>query len=1208
VKPTSSEAATQRRLPSAFAVRYFVALALLGYASLPGQNSHGFLSQGLIQLCLVAYLALIALVHAWNRVRPIGEHLPQLLMALEMPGMAIGLPGDSFPGMPSQLVILIAMVDHGTRHGVRVYQQALAAGMGALAVAYGLRAWLVPNGIGFGEASVTLFMIALALYLWLLLAGRREVDDALEEAHRQMRVAVTATEIGIWTNDLVARRITWDENTYAIAGITPEQFSGSYEDYFALFDPDQARHIESEITAAVQERRACEFDARLSSKDGSTRYIGCRAQPIYDAAGKPLRVVGVSWDNTRQRLENEALRDYQTRLSLALRAANLGVWSADLRERRITWDENCYRIFGQERESFGGGFDDLLELIHPDDLPRVKEATVAAAERRAPYSVEYRVIRPGGSERNVVERAEFQFDETGQPARVVGVYLDTTEQRTSQEQLRSSEARFHNAFEHAPIGMALVSPDGHWIKVNRSTCDITGYAPHELLAKTFQDVTHPDDLEADLQLVDKLLRGEIKTYQMEKRYLHKRGHVIWVLLSVSLVRDSQGRPLHFVSQILDITDRKRSEEALREARDEALTAVNAKSEFLANMSHEIRTPMNAVIGMNEKLIDLGLTPMQREVAERVRYSAQSLLTVINDVLDFSKGEAGALELDIAPFELRRVVEGAMDMVAEQAHGKGLHLSLSWDRDVPPSLVGDAGRIHQVMTNLLSNALKFTHQGEIAVTVRTESIVRNEILLRIAVRDSGIGVSKTAQAKLFQPFSQADSSTTRKYGGTGLGLSISKRLVELMGGEIGVDSVVEQGSTFWFTARMIRNLDARPADRARLKGKRVLVIEDHAGTRDGIVADLLEWGMTVRTSPALGDALALLASEQIHYDFIIVDSAMLGMVHVEFARRLRQNPALASTRALVLRPRNVTDEAARAPRPELDAVISKPVREAVLYKSLLKLAGLVSEPAARPVPSGEIKKKDWRVLVAEDNPMNQEVVQHQLEKLGLQAEIVGNGEEVLDALQQREYDVIFMDCQMPVLDGYRAAMAIREREPLNRHAYIIAMTAHAMQGDREKCLASGMDDYLSKPTSVEMLRAALERYEQSLAPEPLAPPAIQDRPPMDPTRLLELARSQPSRLRRLVETYIQVTTSQLTQLRTATGNRAAEDIGRIAHQARGSSGVSGMNAMNDLFLRIESAASTADWTSVCGALDEADLQFTQARSFLRQLCAQDRESS
>src|SRR5262245_44697728 len=405
---------------------------------------------------------------------------------------------------------------------------------------------------------------------------------------------------------------------------------------------------------------------------------------------------------------------------------------------------------------------------------------------------------------------------------------DVTEQKRAEEELRESEERFRATFEQAAVGIAHVGLQGHWLRVNQKLCDIVGYTREELAERTFQDITHPDDLEADLAFVRQLLAGHISTYSMEKRYFHKDGSIVWIELTVSLVREPSGEPKYFISVVEDICAKKRAEVELRQAKEAAEAASRTKSNFLAAMSHEIRTPMNGIMGMTELALESNLTGQQREYLELVKKSADALLAVINEILDFSKIEAGKLELDHTPFSLREGIGDMLTVLAVRAHQKGLELACHIAPDVPDALIGDPGRLRQVLVNLVGNAIKFTEQGEVVVDVAAVGRHEGAVALRFAVRDTGTGIPADKLPSLFQPFVQLDGSLTRKYEGTGLGLAISSRLVEAMGGRITVETEPGQGSTFAFTVSLKRRPGTgEPAGPAQVRGLRVLVVDDNA---------------------------------------------------------------------------------------------------------------------------------------------------------------------------------------------------------------------------------------------------------------------------------------------------------------------------------------------------------------------------------------------
>jgi two-component system sensor histidine kinase/response regulator len=669
--------------------------------------------------------------------------------------------------------------------------------------------------------------------------------------------------------------------------------------------------------------------------------------------------------------------------------------------------------------------------------------------------------------------------------------------------LARSEERFRKLSESSPIGIFQTDASGKCLYTNPRWQSLTGLSLEESLGDGWSRGIHPEDRSRVFEEWGACAR-EGRPFDSEIRYQTPAGTVRVAHVRSGVVLDSSGGITEHIGSVLDITHRKQIEQEMLKTRDAAEAATRAKSEFLANMSHEIRTPMNGVIGMTGLLMDTSLTADQREYVRMLRGSGEALLTLINDILDFSKIEAGKLEIEVIDFDLHTVVEEAMNLLAERAHSKRLELAYLIHPEVPGAVRGDPGRLRQILINLVGNAIKFTQSGEVILRARLAGEEGGTRTVRFEVTDTGIGIDPEARDRLFQPFTQAEGSTTRKFGGTGLGLAISRQLTELMGGQIGVESEPGKGSTFWFTVRLEKQVGdgtALPPPRENLRGLRLLVVDDNATNRRIVMEQTRSWGMLPEEAPGGREALALLASAAASgqpHDLAVVDMQMPEMDGLQLARAIRADRRLADMRMIMLTSIGMRGHAAESHRAGFAGYLTKPAGQSQLYDCIATV--MAGEPAPSTKASDheapgaaaehpaerrlvtrhslrEAKaQSQQRILVADDNETNQMVAVQLLRRLGYHAEVAANGAEAFAAFRTMPFDLILMDCQMPQMDGYEATRAIREAErSTDGHIPIIAATANAMLGDREKCLAAGMDDYLPKPVKMDELKTMLERW-------------------------------------------------------------------------------------------------------------------------------------
>ncbi len=786
-------------------------------------------------------------------------------------------------------------------------------------------------------------------------------------------------------------------------------------------------------------------------------------------------------------------------------------------------------------------------------------------------------------------------------------------------------ARFRSLVHNSVDLITVIDSRGRVTYQSPSSARVLGLPPSEIVGTPYISLVHPDHRADITALVhgDTIEPGQTETVRFplwthDGEWRAMEGSI------TDLTRDKSVNGL--VVNVHDVTERDQAAVDLAAARDNAMEASRMKSQFLASMSHEIRTPMNAVIGLSELLLDTSLTDEQRDYARGVQRAGDGLLTIIDEILDFSKVEAGRVQLEHVSFDLGELVDEVASLLGDVANGKGVELLAHYAADLPNVVRADPTRLRQILVNLASNAVKFTHDGEVVIQARADGAVEqvdgaNILRIRFEVRDTGIGMTDAARQFIFDPFSQADASTTRRFGGTGLGLAIVKQLVELMGGEVGVDSKPGVGSTFWFVVPLEIDPVARgETPEPSLTGLNALVVDDNATNRLILTEQLRSWGM--RTEEAEDGPTAIVRARYVAlrgdaFDVVVLDLNMPEMDGLDVARVLREDSATSAARLFLLSSsgRVKSDVAAAA---GLSGTLTKPVRKSDLYNCLVDGFSIEPEspamPQENPTPPSSPAAETARgsVLLVEDNATNRLVASRMIEKLGYVVEMAENGHEAIEAMTAamtgptpQKYAVVFMDCQMPVLDGYEATRAIRELEGNDRHTPIVAMTAAAMTGDRDACIAAGMDDYIAKPIRPELIRAALAKW----APETIAAVDDESSPATSPATtddvidrarlelLVQLDRGGGDLLNEVLHQYLDDTTTRLATLHEALANEDMTTVAEVAHSARGASGNVGASMMAALCARVEDLAKKGDVAGCQALATVVDGEFDRVKAAL-----------
>ncbi|MBF0144199.1 MAG: PAS domain S-box protein [Magnetococcales bacterium] len=971
-----------------------------------------------------------------------------------------------------------------------------------------------------------------------------------------------------------------------------------------------------------RQSRIEEFDLVVRCRKGNQIPVSLGAAFLEDGQGRRLGIEAVLRDVSEREQLDALLAERNGELQAAVAKLEQQryamdqhaiVWVTDPGGRVVFASERMVGVTQYSREELKGQELSLLDSgLHPPSFFKEMWRTVQGGRV---WRGEVRYRRKDGGFFWVSSTIVPFMSPTGKPYQYVFINSDISHRIQEEARLGENRAFLLDISDSLGAGVLALDMEGCLTFLNKKGEQLLGWREDELLGQNFHSLVHSRKVDGSVRPVEdcpmqRALLGRSVRVE-EDSFTRKNGETLMAAYVATPLRRNR-EIVGSVTVFQDIGKQLRKEAELRSSRDQALENSRLKSEFLANMSHEIRTPMNAIVGMNDLLMDSPLNDEQLEFAKIVRESSLSLLSLINDILDFSKIEAGKVDIEVIDFTLVTVVEGAAELLASQANAKGLSLMTLISPRIPRVLRGDPGRLRQMLLNLIGNAVKFTDAGEVMVRAELASRQQHDLVVHFSVADTGIGLSSSVQSRLFMPFSQGTGDTNRKYGGTGLGLAITKRLVDLMGGEIGAESGEGRGAVFWFRVPFVAS--EVPADKgadpgklaAPLKGVRILLVLINISDREILESYLTSWHViveTVTSGEAARAALREATTRGERYSAIIVGSTVSDLELKEFSQGLDREGLLGGMPVVALQELEDKSWRQEVMLAGCAAVLTKPVRLLELAEKLVgviapeklrpKVASFSEElPSVLPEPDTyDALESGKLLLLVEDNPVNRKVALTQLKKMGYAAHAVANGKEAVEAVGRLPYALILMDCQMPVMDGFEATHAIRRMDQTSsRHIPIIAMTANAMKGDRERCLKAGMDDYLSKPVAPEDLKKKLQYW---------IPKRMGEVPPIEINQLRQLFGSDDGVIRELLRHFVTSTRELLAELGLSITAEKVARTGEIALELKGACSNMGASSMVQLSRQMEQAMEGPIWEDARHTLSALERVFQRIERFVLQ---------
>ncbi|PMP70248.1 MAG: hypothetical protein C0187_05760 [Calditerrivibrio nitroreducens] len=954
--------------------------------------------------------------------------------------------------------------------------------------------------------------------------------------------ALESGDIGVWFWDNSTGKVLWSDHAYRMLGYYPNEFEMSYEKWVELLHPEDIEYVQLSLAKQMEIKKSFTIDFRLRAKDGSYKWIRGSGKVIkYADDGSMLYLTGTLIDITEKKNAEILLQEKLYLLEEAEKIAKIGSWELDIKNNKLFWSNEIYDIFEIDKQEFGASCDAFISTVHPDDREKVSDAYWESVRMKKSYQVEHRLLMSDGRIKYVIERGKTFYNKDGEPIRSIGTVQDITEKVLLEKSVKEQEIIFKSIFDRAPVGIIFTNKFGDIILINDYLLELLEHNYQDLKNKNISEIIFSEDYEKEQIFIQGILNNEIDYYRIENRYVKRDGSLIWMDSNRSSLKDEDGNIKNLISVVVNINDKKIAEQEIIKAKEEAERANQAKSTFLANMSHEIRTPLNGIIGISQLLIKENLPKHMLEYVKHLNMASHHLLDIINDILDFSSIESGEIKILNDIFSLKDTIDEVIKVLYYRAKEKKIEFTVFIDPLIPAKIIGDPLRVKQILINLLGNAIKFTEIGYVSLDVFIKNSTENCVEILFVIKDTGIGINDDKKQKLFTPFFQGDQSVTKKYGGTGLGLTIVKRLLDVMNGNINFVSEPGKGTTFYVTLKFGIDDSSGLFYNEKITNLNVLFISDLSLFSQNIlkILESLKFKVTVF------DETFSFENSKIDIVFAVHSTKNEEIINNVFK-------LFESSKAIIIT--NLSKLEAQKIFTKKPFIMEKPVLPSDIFNAVTKI--LFKEDLAKEekyLKNSDFPIQDLHALIVEDNVINQIVLQNMLKQFNISSDFANDGLEAVNLAKKKKYDIVFMDIQMPNMDGYEATRQIR-MIPDYVDIPIIAVSAHAFKADADKSIEAGMNDHLTKPVSMNELFKTISKWvklKYTFSNEPKTD-SVSEIPFLD-FQDLKMRGSDPENIKFLVNLFVEEINRDIPIIKQCIQENEIEKLQKIIHKHKGASG-------------------------------------------------------